>query len=448
LDSNASAVAAYSEDIKYKLSSKAKKKKKKPPTDFVFFDEPLITLPASSTSTSTSAEKSQISDYFSMHVPQETQRHRVASTSNASALQPTRNVSILDANICETSVEVEEDPESTNEIYYSTSAKSVDGISMYSDCSDRLDNISLSDVSADQRFKPVVLDEESTYADNECRGFNLTRNRLTLCNLPDSRNYGNSCDPSQDLIPVPNYDVKSHKLLSVSDNNASCSGPMYSIADLNRNSPTDSSESNSRCDKNTSETRPQKTFYNHHSWQNHSVSTTNTCFTAGERISSCSSESSGDREKNKIQKLKFLLDREIEFVAVLKSQLLEEERKSNDKIKLLESKCDCLSKENEILKQQLKKYICAVQLLKKQSSRQPSGFEENSEEFLASLDGIEGNDTTKNNSSLGFTLLYPLLSNYSSYHLASIQPDILKFFSYLPFFHNYYCIVSSFILKL
>lgn len=72
-------------------------------------------------------------------------------------------------------------------------------------------------------------------------------------------------------------------------------------------------------------------------------------------------------EKNNA--LRSLLDREMEMSAGLRAELEEMQKHHEEKIERLEMKIQTVTRENELLKHQLKKYIAAVQMLKHDSSK-------------------------------------------------------------------------------
>jgi len=92
-----------------------------------------------------------------------------------------------------------------------------------------------------------------------------------------------------------------------------------------------------------------------------------------------------------LSKLKAILDHEVEMVTKLKSQLAQEKRNSNDEIKILETRIETLSKENELLKHQLNKYIGAVQLLRESGRRVSLDLDD--------IDDIRTNDVSKDGKS-------------------------------------------------
>lgn len=215
----------------------------------------------------------------------------------------------------------------------STSVKSVDCISVnsvYSDCSERLDMESVSlaglEVSPSQRLKPIV---------NDLTGGSSGSIR--------SVHSGNS-DFSHDLIPVPSYD--------------STLAPDLHLDVETQFTPSSKIQSPATPitpGKSVGPTVPTPTTISRDNLDN---STTSLEYTT--------------RNEDAIQKLKAILDREIETVATLRAELAEEKRSSNNQIKILEAKIESLSKENEILRHQLKKYVGAVQLLKREGSRRLS----------------------------------------------------------------------------
>ncbi|KAF8774174.1 sorting nexin-29-like isoform X2 [Argiope bruennichi] len=72
-------------------------------------------------------------------------------------------------------------------------------------------------------------------------------------------------------------------------------------------------------------------------------------------------------EKNNA--LRCLLEREMEMAAGLRAEVEEQKKSSEEKVERLEAKLQTVSRENELLKHQLKKYIAAVQLLKHDSGK-------------------------------------------------------------------------------
>ncbi|XP_035211143.1 sorting nexin-29-like [Stegodyphus dumicola] len=72
-------------------------------------------------------------------------------------------------------------------------------------------------------------------------------------------------------------------------------------------------------------------------------------------------------EKNSA--LRCLLEREMEMAAGLRAELEDQKRNSEEKIERLELKIQTVTRENELLKHQLKKYIAAVQMLKHDSGK-------------------------------------------------------------------------------
>lgn len=82
-------------------------------------------------------------------------------------------------------------------------------------------------------------------------------------------------------------------------------------------------------------------------------------------------------EQNK--SLRSLLDREMEMCSGLRVEIEDLKKKHGDKVDKLQIKIQALSRENELLKHQLKKYVGAVQMLKRDGG--------NPNEALASLTG-------------------------------------------------------------
>ncbi|CAL1283396.1 unnamed protein product [Larinioides sclopetarius] len=72
-------------------------------------------------------------------------------------------------------------------------------------------------------------------------------------------------------------------------------------------------------------------------------------------------------EKNNA--LRCLLEREMEMAAGLRAEVDEQKKSSEEKLERLEAKLQTVSRENELLKHQLKKYIAAVQMLKHDSGK-------------------------------------------------------------------------------
>lgn len=72
-------------------------------------------------------------------------------------------------------------------------------------------------------------------------------------------------------------------------------------------------------------------------------------------------------EKNSA--LRCLLEREMEMAAGLRAEMEEQKKCNEEKIERLEAKFQTVSRENELLKHQLKKYIAAVQMLKHDSGK-------------------------------------------------------------------------------
>ncbi len=212
----------------------------------------------------------------------------------------------------------------------STSVKSVDCISVnsvYSDCSERLDlesaNIAGLEISPSQRLKPIINDNSGEFS-------------IRNTNNPDS---------AHDLIPVPSYDsaLTPALHLDVESHCAGSSGSSKIHSPITPTTPGRSSTDSTIAGKEQGQSR-RASGEHHHSALNEEA----------------------------IQKLKGFLDREIETVATLRAELAEEKRSSNNQIKILEAKIESLSKENEILRHQLKKYVGAVQLLKREGSRRLS----------------------------------------------------------------------------
>ncbi|KFM73226.1 Sorting nexin-29, partial [Stegodyphus mimosarum] len=73
--------------------------------------------------------------------------------------------------------------------------------------------------------------------------------------------------------------------------------------------------------------------------------------------------------EEKSSALRCLLEREMEMAAGLRAELEDQKRNSEEKIERLELKIQTVTRENELLKHQLKKYIAAVQMLKHDSGK-------------------------------------------------------------------------------
>lgn len=93
-----------------------------------------------------------------------------------------------------------------------------------------------------------------------------------------------------------------------------------------------------------------------------------------------------DELEQQTKSLRTLLDQELERVSQLNQEINDERSKSEEKIEKLESRNSILSRENELLKHQLKKYVGAVQKLRDG----PQAYE-----TLAQLDGSKDADISK-----------------------------------------------------
>lgn len=350
-------------------SKSCKKKKKKPPVNFVSFDDDDQTGSVDSLSLSTSGVYSSL-PCTAVSTPTEKKSQQYFSReSNDSAKLPSHTItntpvkvgekmsdSRNTANDSNTASDVmikdseNDSSEPSTESPYSipipskhstdgiggldsslcsTSVKSVDCISVnsvYSDCSERLDlesaNIAGLEISPSQRLKPIINDNSGEFS-------------IKNTNNPDS---------THDLIPVPSYDSALTPALNL-DVEPHCAG----------------SSGSSKIHSPITPTTPGRS----------------TDSTASGKEQGQSRRASGEQHhstlnEEAIQKLKGLLDREIETVATLRAELAEEKRSSNNQIKILEAKIESLSKENEILRHQLKKYVGAVQLLKREGARRLS----------------------------------------------------------------------------
>ncbi|KAG8191163.1 hypothetical protein JTE90_016675 [Oedothorax gibbosus] len=76
-----------------------------------------------------------------------------------------------------------------------------------------------------------------------------------------------------------------------------------------------------------------------------------------------------DEADEKNNGLRCLLEREMEMAAGLRAEVEDQKRNNEEKVERLESKLQTVSRENELLKHQLKKYIAAVQMLKHDSGK-------------------------------------------------------------------------------
>ncbi|GFY50133.1 sorting nexin-29 [Trichonephila inaurata madagascariensis] len=76
-----------------------------------------------------------------------------------------------------------------------------------------------------------------------------------------------------------------------------------------------------------------------------------------------------DEFEEKNSALRCLLEREMEMAAGLRAEMEEQKKCNEEKIERLEVKFQTVSRENELLKHQLKKYIAAVQMLKHDSGK-------------------------------------------------------------------------------
>ncbi|GIZ04663.1 sorting nexin-29 [Caerostris extrusa] len=76
-----------------------------------------------------------------------------------------------------------------------------------------------------------------------------------------------------------------------------------------------------------------------------------------------------DEFEEKNNALRCLLEREMEMAAGLRAEMDEQKKSNEEKMERLEAKFQTVSRENELLKHQLKKYIAAVQMLKHDSGK-------------------------------------------------------------------------------
>lgn len=355
-----------------KSSSKGgKKKKKKPPVNFVSFDDDddqtgsidsltistssVYSLPAATVSTPTERKSHALSKDIEEKGKSATQSHadldEMSQTKESISENENRIIgndqmkdSENDSSEPSTEAHTQACPTSSysaeegtaagpDPSTYSTSVKSADCISVnsvYSDCSERLDldsvNLAGLEVSPSQRLKPITSDHVFGGNSVKCTSTN-----------PDS---------AHDLIPVPSYDsaTLAPALNLDVEHYAGSSGSSKIHSPITPTTPG-----------RTNEPLPLSVAKDGQSTR-----------LAGQ----CQTTSVASEEA--IQKLKGLLDREIETVATLRADLAEEKRSSSNNIKMLEAKIESLSKENEILRHQLKKYVGAVQLLKREGSRRLS----------------------------------------------------------------------------
>jgi hypothetical protein len=272
---------------------------------------------------------------------------------------------------------------------YSSSIKSADCISVnsvYSDCSERLDlenmNLSGMEISPSQRLKPVRSDRGGMNGDCDSN-----------CDYPlDSS--------SQDLIPVPNFDsCMAPELLDLQINLDP--GDLRDLGIISPATPSFSSEAT--LPPNSERVQQGSNKYSLIKKISASDSLSSGKTSASAEVSSLYGsydpqrgfmKSSDGGENDTIVKLKVILDREVETVAKLRAHCAEEKRKSTDQMKILEAKVESLTKENEILKHQLKKYVGAVQLLKKDnhgsSVKRMSSFDDDDDAIQSSTSLANG----------------------------------------------------------
>jgi len=286
------------------------KKKKKIPTAYISFDEaesPASSVPSSSINTPTDK---QFPLSAAPAVPPSPPRANMAM-SKVIPPPPTVIPSSSPLQIPNSGPEVEKP--SGN---YSTSIKSSDNLSLYSDSSDRLDveNLSLSGILPSDRLKPVDSDGATTFL---------------------NFNFGRGGDPerAEDLIPVPSYTNRNGEEEDSTE------------FDFERRS----GGSNSTTDSIFPTPTPTTTDHGHPEEKGNKGPRDQVQVTADE---------------DRIRKLKTVLENELEMVTTLKAQLVDDRRQYNDQIKMLETRIETLTRENELLRHQLKKYIGAVQLLK------------------------------------------------------------------------------------